>query len=114
MTRFLAAIAAIAALAGPAAAQTFSSERIKADIGFLADDLLEGRNAGTRGYDIAAQFVAGRFAALGLQPANNGSFLQPVPFVIAKLKPDATNDAPSRNVTMPLTVSRAEAADTLV
>jgi len=41
----------------------FSPERIKADIGFLADDLLEGRATGTRGHEIASRFVAARFAA---------------------------------------------------
>ncbi len=72
-------------------APQFSADRIRADVTYLADDLLEGRNAGTRGYDIAAKFVAGRYSALGLQPANNGSYLQDVPFVIATLKPDAKN-----------------------
>ena len=47
----------------PLAAQTFSPERVKADVTFLADDLLEGRGTGTRGYDLAARFVAARFAA---------------------------------------------------
>ena len=69
----------------------FSADRIKADVTYLADDLLEGRNAGARGYDIAAKFVASRYSSLGLQPANNGSYLQDVPFVIATLKPDAKN-----------------------
>ncbi len=46
----------------------FSAERIRADITFLADDLLEGRDVGSRGHEIAARFVAQRFAALGLVP----------------------------------------------
>jgi hypothetical protein len=29
---------------------------------FLADDLLEGRESGTRGYDIAANYVASQYA----------------------------------------------------
>ena len=46
----------------------FSGERIAADVGFLADDLLEGRDTGSRGHEIAMRFVAARFAALGLVP----------------------------------------------
>ena len=30
------------------------ARRIEADVRFLADDLLEGREAGTRGYDLAS------------------------------------------------------------
>jgi len=46
----------------------FSPERIKADISFFADDLLQGRDVGSTGHEIAARFVAQRFAALGLVP----------------------------------------------
>ena len=46
----------------------FSADRVKADVTFLADDLLEGRDTGSRGHEIAARFVAQRFAALGLTP----------------------------------------------
>ena len=46
---------------------------------FLADDLLEGRETGTRGYDIAAQYVAAQFEAAGLQPPEGG-WLQRISF----------------------------------
>jgi hypothetical protein len=62
--------------------QDFSAEAFRAHVTFLADDLLEGREAGSRGYDIASRYVATQFAALGLQPAGaNGSWYQPVEFV---------------------------------
>ncbi|MFP5288339.1 MAG: M28 family peptidase [Thermoanaerobaculia bacterium] len=49
---------------------------------FLADDLLEGRGTATRGYDIAARYVAARFEELGLEPAGTaGSYFQPVPLL---------------------------------
>ena len=83
---------ASAAAAQPTQAPTFSADRIRADVTYLADDLLEGRDTGTRGYDLAAKYVAARYAALGLQPANNGSYLQNVPFVIATPNADARND----------------------
>ena len=52
---------------------------------FLADDLLEGRETGTRGYDIAAKYVATRFEALGLEPAGSSSWFQHVPLRRARL-----------------------------
>jgi hypothetical protein len=64
-----------------AAAPEFSADRVKAHVAFLADDLLEGRDAGTRGYDIAARYVATQFQMLGLEPAGtNGGWYQNVPF----------------------------------
>jgi Zn-dependent M28 family amino/carboxypeptidase len=67
--------------AKPAApAFTPSAAAIKAHMGFLADDLLEGRESGTRGYDIAANYVASQYAVMGVKPAgDNGSYLQQVP-----------------------------------
>lgn len=59
----------------------FSPAAFRGHVTFLADDLLEGREAGTRGYDLAARYVASQFEVLGLTPAANGSFFQPVEFV---------------------------------
>src|SRR4051794_27989651 len=68
--------------AATAATPDFSADAFRAHVTFLADDLLEGREAGTRGYDIASRYVATQFAALGLRPAGaNGSWFQPVEFV---------------------------------
>ncbi|MDR7115723.1 M20/M25/M40 family metallo-hydrolase [Caulobacter sp. BE254] len=77
-------LAAPAAKAKPAAAKaagfTPSADAIKAHMGFLADDLLEGREAGTRGYDIAAKYVASQYALMHVKPAgDDGSYLQQVP-----------------------------------
>ncbi len=70
-----------------AAADRMQGARLEADVRFLADDLLEGRGTGTRGYDIAARFVATRMAALGLEPAGSEGYLQPVPLRRAELVP---------------------------
>lgn len=57
-----------------------NADEIRGHLNFLADDLLEGREAGTRGYDIAALYAANHFASLGLKPAgDNGSYFQMVP-----------------------------------
>jgi hypothetical protein len=57
-------------------------QAVRAHVTFLADDLLEGRAAGTRGYDLAARFVAAQMALMGLEPAgSSGTWLQPVSIV---------------------------------
>jgi hypothetical protein len=62
------------------AAATIRPEAIRADMLFLADDLLEGRGTGTRGHEIAAKFMASEFEAMGLEPAGDGgSYFQSVP-----------------------------------
>src|SRR3984893_13565090 len=62
------------------AMSTIRPEAIRADMRFLADDLLEGRGAGTRGHEIAAKFMASELEAMGLEPAgDNGSYFQSVP-----------------------------------
>jgi hypothetical protein len=75
-------------LATSASAQTaapeFTADRFRSHVVFLADDLMEGRDAGTRGYDLAASYVATRFLGLGLQPGGDqGSWYQQVPFIEA-------------------------------
>lgn len=74
----------------PVQAGTPDPARLQAHMSFLADDLLEGRETGTRGYDIAAQYVAAQFRQLGLKPAGDpGSFLQRVPLKGGTVVPNA-------------------------
>jgi hypothetical protein len=55
--------------------------RLRADVEFLASDNLEGRDTGSRGYAIAADYVASQFRAIGLEPAGEkGGWFQQVPF----------------------------------
>ena len=78
----LVAVAAVGAAARTAAEPGFSPERFRAHVAFLADDLLEGRDTGSRGHEIAARYVAAGFESLGLTPAGpDGSWYQQVPFV---------------------------------
>lgn len=62
-----------------AAADEIAAARLHADVAFLADDMLEGRGTATRGYDLAAAYVAARMAALGLEPAGDSAYFQRVP-----------------------------------
>lgn len=68
-----------------AAAAEIAGGRLHADVAFLADDLLEGRGTATRGYDLAAAYVAARMAALGLEPAGDSAYHQRVPLMRAEV-----------------------------
>jgi hypothetical protein len=52
---------------------------IEAHIRFLADDLMLGRETGSREYEIAARYVAAQFALIGVLPAGEEGYLQAVP-----------------------------------
>ena len=57
-----------------------SIRRVRADVEFLASDGLEGRDTGSKGYGIAADYVASQFRAIGLEPGGeNGGWFQQVP-----------------------------------
>lgn len=78
--------------ASEAALGSIRPEAIRADMRFLSDDLLEGRGTATRGFDIAAKFMATQFEGIGLQPAgDNGTYFQNVP--LRRVKPDPVNSS---------------------
>ena len=60
---------------------TVSRENIQSSINYLAADEREGRMTGSRGYDEAAQYVADRFADMGLEPGGTDGWFQEVPFI---------------------------------
>ena len=49
-------------------------------VAILADDGMEGRNAGSPGHHRAAKYIAGKFKQAGLKPGGVGGYLQPVEF----------------------------------
>ena len=69
---FAACLPLLLASAAPAAEPSFSADRFKAHVAFLADDALEGRDTGSRGHEVAAAYVASQFMALGLKPGGTG------------------------------------------
>ncbi|WP_343517908.1 M28 family peptidase [Sphingomonas sp.] len=79
LTIALVASAAVATSALARFSDAPSAAALKAHTVFLAHDLLEGRDTGSRGYDIAAQYVASNFLQAGLEPAGTEQWLQPVP-----------------------------------
>jgi hypothetical protein len=50
---------------------------VRSHVEFLSHDLLEGRDTGHRGYEIAREYVASQYRRMGLQPPAGGSYLQP-------------------------------------
>jgi hypothetical protein len=56
-------------------------QQLKADVVYLSSDYLEGREAGTRGERLAAEYIAWRFEQIGLQPkGKNGSWFHEFEF----------------------------------
>ncbi|HWY86180.1 MAG TPA: M28 family peptidase [Gemmataceae bacterium] len=71
--------------------QPVAIERIRADIKYLSSDQLQGRGIGTRGEELAVDFIARQFEKAGLKPAGErGTFFQPVPLVMVTTGPKAT------------------------
>ena len=81
-----------------AVALTADEQRIADDVRYLADDKLEGRETGTRGYDLAAGYAAKRFREIGLQPAgDDGTYFQAVPLLKATREADGATLTVKRN-----------------
>jgi aminopeptidase YwaD len=57
--------------------------QLKADIGYLASDELEGRRTGTPGESIAADYITRRYKELGIPPYKN-EYIYPFHFVYGK------------------------------
>ncbi|MGC9951431.1 MAG: M28 family peptidase [Bryobacteraceae bacterium] len=49
---------------------------LKADVSFLASDLLQGRATPSPGLDIAAEYIAAQFRRAGLEPAGDDGYYQ--------------------------------------
>ena len=62
------------------ALQSIKPESIKANMSYLADDQLEGRQPGTKGFAMASEYVEAQFKSLGLKPGGNSNqYTQRVP-----------------------------------
>jgi Zn-dependent M28 family amino/carboxypeptidase len=82
-------VAVLAAGALRAQIGELSGERMRAHVRFLASDLLEGRGVGTRGGDLATEYIAAQFALAGAKPAGDqGTYFQN--FTLAGTEPQST------------------------
>ncbi|MEM9896964.1 MAG: M28 family peptidase [Bacteroidota bacterium] len=78
------------------AEQTVNQNLIKAHIGFLASDELEGRDTPSKGLKIAAKYIESRFVEYGLQQAPGiDSYFQSVP--MKKVSPPTSGLLKIRN-----------------
>lgn len=64
----------------PVPPQSETLHDLRVDVGYLSADLLEGRETGTPGADMAARYIAERFDELDLTPGAEGSWFQPFDF----------------------------------
>ncbi len=80
-----------AALGHGATSSSFEPDtnRIKSHLFFLADDLLEGRDTGSRGHDIASLYIATEFSKYGLKPMGTDGYMQSVEFRKALLEQES-------------------------
>jgi hypothetical protein len=100
-----AAAALLPALSQAASLPAASPAAVRAHVEFLADDLLEGRATGSRGFELAAKYVATEMAKLGLEPGGtDGSWMQPVELL------EATRVVPAARVTVERGGERLELA----
>src|SRR5580693_807642 len=84
--------------AARAAAASIDPEKMRAHVRFLSLDLLEGRGPGTRGAELAAEYIATQFALSGLEPAGDSvggkpSYFQKVPLLAVHTIEDKTKFA---------------------
>lgn len=80
----LIAVAGLAQQPAPLHA-VITSERLRADLFFLASDPMRGRLTGTDGNELAARWIRSRFERAGLRPAAAGSYFQRFDLMTATL-----------------------------
>ncbi|HET6851648.1 MAG TPA: M20/M25/M40 family metallo-hydrolase [Pyrinomonadaceae bacterium] len=83
-TRLFRSLLILLVIASPLAAQ-IKEQNVRAELGFLASDAMQGRGSGTAYERIAAEYIGSQFRQFGLEPAGdtdnsgNTSFVQRVP-----------------------------------
>jgi Zn-dependent M28 family amino/carboxypeptidase len=84
-SRFILALLFSLFITAPINAQSIRERDIRAELGFLASDAMQGRGSGTVYERIAAEYIGSLFSQFGLEPggdtdaAGNKSFVQRVP-----------------------------------
>ena len=70
--------------------EPLSAPALMAHVERLASDEFEGRSPGTRGEELTIAYLSQAFAAAGLQPGANGSWVQEVPLATAEVTNNPT------------------------
>ena len=73
--------------------EEIKGENIRQHMRVLADDAMQGREAGTDNYDKAANYVIQKYEEYGLKPlsTNYNNYLQPIKFLESRLDLDSPN-----------------------
>ena len=82
LSKFLFITLLLAACSGPkniSKTDLQTINNLKAHIQYLADDKLEGRRTGTKGEELAMQYISNQFKAIGLIPKGTESYPQSFP-----------------------------------
>lgn len=66
-----------------------TAQRFEAHMDFLASDLLRGRDTGSVGHEVAAQYIATEFAKMGIMPAGEEGYMQRIEFKSSWLDTDS-------------------------
>lgn len=82
---FLVALLIASSMAAAAVDWHAAGEAWWAHVRYLADDKLEGRAVGSKGFEAAADYVAREFERAGLAPGAGDGYSQPVRFIKANL-----------------------------
>lgn len=61
-----------------------SADSMRGHLTFLASDLLEGRDTPSRGLDLAAEYIAAQFLAIGLEAVGNDGYFQTADWNVLK------------------------------
>ncbi len=68
-----------------------STDSMRADVKYLASDELEGRGVGTKGGELATEYIAAQLKEAGAEPAgDDGTYFQKVPLIGSMTSPEAT------------------------
>ncbi len=65
-----------------AALERISARSLAGHVSFLASDALEGRDTPSKGLEVAAEYIASRFRAAGLEPAGDDGYFQTAPWIV--------------------------------
>ena len=99
LRRSLQLLAATSVAASPASSQApktsvITPANLRTQLFIIADDSMGGRDPGSKGNFLTAEYVAAQWKKAGLKPAgDNGTWFQTVPFVIQRLDERGTMSA---------------------
>ena len=87
----IALVATVCVCSLQATSPTLETARWWSHVRALADDAMEGRDTGSRGYERAARYVVNALKRAGLKPGNAGSYYQTVPLHVVRFRADASS-----------------------